>query len=443
MPEPLLPPLAIGGLVHHRAGVDALETFRFPDETEALVEAGLRFGGALLLQTCNRVELLVQGTGAELKAYLGDSGRSGFSLAEGDDAVRHLLEVACGIDSMIMGEDQILGQLRRALVLSREAGVLSPLLDECVNAAVHLGVDARQRTEINRGAVSIGSAAVQLAEDLLGSLDGRHILVVGSGEMGMLVTQALAARDLTAIYVANRTHGRAIELARKIGGKAVHLDELRRYLILSDVVISCTSAPHPVLKVDELKEVMKGRCWPLEGKPRPLILVDIAQPRDVEEGAERVAGIHLCTIDSLRLISERNMETRRGEADRVRELIEEELGRCVRLLNRTAADAPLASLHTWAEQVRERERDRALKRLGSADPRTLEVVDDLSRVLARRLLADATLAVRLAAEAGRVDEADRLVRAITGASPPAPAPKPIPDETLIPTGDDLCIPKSA
>ena len=442
MAEPLVPPLAIGGLVHHCAGVDALEVFRFPEEVAALEWAGRRFGGALLLQTCNRVELLVPGTGAELEAFLNESGRSGFTIAEGDAAVRHLLEVACGIDSMIMGEDQILGQLRRALALSREVGTLSPLVEICVNTAIHLGVEARQRTEINRGAVSIGSAAVQLAEDLLGSLEGRHILVIGSGEIGMLVTQALAARDLTAIYVANRTHGRAVELARKIGGKAVHLEELRRYLILSDVVISCTSAPHPVLKVDDLKEVMRGRCWPLEGVPRPLILIDIAQPRDVEEGADRVAGIHLCTIDSLRLISEKNMETRRNEADRVRELIEIELGRCLRRLNRTAADIPLARLHIWAEQVRERELDRALKRLGNVDPRTCEVIEDLSRVLSARLLVEATLAVQRAAETGAIDSANQLVHAITGTATTSIA-EASPTKTPNPSGDDACIPKSA
>ncbi|MEN6516703.1 MAG: glutamyl-tRNA reductase [Methanospirillum sp.] len=443
MPEPLVHALAIGGLVHHEADVGALEAFRFPDEAALLADARAVFGGALLLQTCNRVELLVPGTGPELSAYLHASGRTGFVLREGDDTVRHLLEVACGLDSMIMGEDQILGQLRQALVLSRTADALSPLIEECVNAAVHLGVEARTRTEINRGAVSIGSAAVQLAEDLLGSLDGRHILVVGSGEMGMLVTQALAARDLTAIYVANRTHGRAIELARKIGGKAVRLDELRRYLILSDVVISCTSAPHPVLKVETLKEVMRGRCWPLEGAPRPLILIDIAQPRDVEEGAERIAGVHLCTIDNLRAISEQNMETRRCEAERVRGMIEDELGRCVRLLNRQAAGNGLALLHSWAERIRVRERDRALKRLGKADERTCEVVDDLSRVLARRLLADATLAVRAEAEAGRIEGADALVRAITGEAPtPAAgvAPPPTYQQT---TGDEACTPKNA
>lgn len=442
MPESLVHALAIGGLVHHEADVEALEAFRFSDEATLLADARAVFGGALLLQTCNRVELLVPGTGPELAAYLHASSRADFTLREGGDAVRHLLEVACGLDSMIMGEDQILGQLRQALVLSRDANALSPLIEECVNAAVHLGVEARTRTEINRGAVSIGSAAVQLAEDLIGSLDGRHILVVGSGEMGMLVTQALAARDLTAIYVANRTHGRAIELARKIGGKAVRLDELRRYLILSDVVISCTSAPHPVLKVETLKEVMRGRCWPLEGAPRPLILIDIAQPRDVEEGAEAIAGVHLCTIDSLRAISEQNMETRRCEAERVRAMIEEELGRCVRLLNRQAAGDGLGLLHSWAERIRVRERDRALKRLAKADEHTCEVVDDLSRVLARRLLADATLAVRAEAEAGRIEEADTLVRAIIGANSAPASDIATPPQPQI-TGDEACTPKNA
>jgi glutamyl-tRNA reductase len=441
MADRLIPTFAIGGLVHHQASVDALEAFRFADEAALLASAGQSFEGALLLQTCNRVELLVQGTGEQLTGFLHDTGRTDFSLNTGSDAIRHLLEVACGIDSMIVGEDQILGQLRKALVLAGDAGTSSPLLEECVNTAIHVGVEARRRTEINRGAVSIGSAAVQLAEDLIGSLEGKHILVIGSGEMGMLVAQALAARELTAIYVANRTHGRAVELARKIGGRAVHLDEVRRYLILSDVVISCTSAPHPVLKVDALKEVMRGRCWPLEGVPRPLILIDIAQPRDVEEGADRIVGIHLCTIDSLREISERNMKNREEEAARVRNLIEEELERCVRLLNRKTADDRLALLHSWADRIRERERDRALKRLGPTDPRTSEIVDDLTRVLARKLLADVTLAVRAEAEAGRTAAADQLVGAITGERR-HPANAGEQTNGHLP-GDDTCIQKNA
>ena len=155
-----------------------------------------------------------------------------------------------------------------------------------------------------------------------------------------------------------------------------------------------------------------------------------------------MAGIHLCTIDSLRLISEKNMETRRNEADRVRELIEIELGRCLRRLNRTAADIPLARLHIWAEQVRERELDRALKRLGNVDPRTCEVIEDLSRVLSARLLVEATLAVRRAAETGAIDSANQLVHAITGTATTSIA-EASPTKTPNPSGDDACIPKSA
>jgi glutamyl-tRNA reductase len=195
------------------------------------------------------------------------------------------------------------------------------------------------------------------------------------------------------------------------------------------------------MKVDMLKEVMRGRCWPLEGAPRPLILIDIAQPRDVEEGAEKVAGIHLCTIDSLRAISEQNIETRRCEAERVRRLIDEELGRCVRLLNRRCAEHGLGLLHSWAERIRVRERDRALKRLGQTDERTREIVDDLSRVLARRLLADATLAVRAEAEAGRLEEADALVRAIAGADPGG-SPSARTHLPQQPPGDEACSPKN-
>ena len=237
---------------------------------------------------------------------------------EGKEAFHHLFTLASGIDSMIIGEDQILGQLRKSLADAQEAGTSSNLLEFCINKAVHVGVEVRKRTTINRGAVSVGSAAVLLAESQIGSLEGKHILVVGSGEMGLLVAQALAAKNLTAMYVANRTYGRAVILADKIGGKAVRLSELYHYITLSDVVISCTSAPHPIIHKKELAHAMKDRCWPIEGHPRPLILIDIAQPRDVEEGAGTVDGVRLFSIDNLRSINEQTMSTRKAEAERAR-----------------------------------------------------------------------------------------------------------------------------
>jgi len=406
-------PVAIAGLNHHTAEVKVLESFRFPDEKAFLHSAREHFRGVVLLQTCNRGEVLVNGEAEALKEFLNEQGREGFSLLEGRDALRHLLQVASGIDSMIVGEDQIIGQLKSALALAQEAEACNNILELSINKAVHVGVEVRRRTQINRGAVSVGSAAVQLAEEQIGSLDSKHILVIGSGELGMLVAQALAAKKLTAIYVANRTHERAVWLAEKIGGKAVRFDELNRYLTLSDVVISCTSAPHPIIRGKDLEEVMKGRCWPLDGHPRPLVLIDIAQPRDVEEGAAGIDGVSLFTIDSLRGINDITMKSRKSEADKAAAFIEEELDQFVRLLNRKAADDTLAIVHTWAEAIRVRERDRAIGRLGAKDERTREVLDDLTRVLTNKLLSDATLAIRSKAEAGDLDTAEELARAIT------------------------------
>jgi glutamyl-tRNA reductase len=406
-------PIAIAGVSHHTANVATIEAFRFDGEPEFLRKAGQRFSAVLLLQTCNRVEVIVEGDVDALKEFLAEQGRKDFFVHEGKGGLRHLFALASGIDSMIVGEDQIIGQLKKTVADAQEAGTVSSFLEHCVNKAVHVGVEVRKRTLINRGAVSIGSAAVQLAEAEIGSLEGKHILVVGSGEMVLLVAQALAEKHLTAMYVANRTYGRAVILAKKIGGKAVRLSELYHYITLSDVVISCTSAPHPIIHTGDLKKAMKDRCWPVEGHPRPLILVDIAQPRDVEEGADEVDGVRLFTIDSLRTINEQTMSTRKAEAERAHAFVEAELEIFLRHLNRRSADDVLASLHTWAEAIRIRERDRALSRLGTADPKIAEVVDDLTRVLSRKILTDATFSVRASAEEGDLQSAESLVKAIT------------------------------
>lgn len=417
MPEPFTTPLALAGINHHTADIATLEAFRFPDEAAFLREARDRFRGAFLLQTCNRVEVLVQGDGRSLEGFLQEQGRSGFAVLEGDAVPRHLLELAAGIDSLVVGEDQILGQLKRALAAAEEAGACNNVIGLCVNKAVHVGVRVRRQTQINRGAVSIGSAAVTLAEKLLGTLRDRHILVVGSGEMGVLVAQALSAKGLTAIYVANRTYDRAVMLADKIGGRAVNFKDLYRYIALSDVVISCTAAPHPVIRTEEIREVMEERLWPLDKHPRHLILIDIAQPRDVEDEVRSIEGVHLFTIDDLRSINDAAMDSRRSEADRAREIIDEELDHFTRLLRRTAADETLALLYTWAESVRSRERDRALARLGEKDGRTAEIIDDLTRALTKKLLSDATASIRACAECGDITAAEALMRAITRGEP--------------------------
>ncbi len=405
-------PLALASLNHHNADIVVLEEFRFEDEEVFLRETRERFKGVILLQTCNRVEVLVQGNAADLEEYLAELGRTGYQLFEGADVLRHLLEMAAGLDSMIVGEDQILGQLKQALAASMEAGTCSRILEQCITKAVHVGVQVRRRTNINKGAVSIGSAAVELAESMIGSLDNRHILVIGSGEIGSLVAKALAARDLTAIYVANRTYSQAVALAKKIDGRAVDFADLYHYITLSDVVISCTAAPHAIIRHERLREAISESRWPHE-EPHPLVLIDIAQPRDIEEEVKTIEGVHLYTIDNLRTVSEFNLNTRLNEADRAREYIGDELEHFTRLLKRTASDETVGALYNWAEGIRVRERDRALGRLGTDDERTRQIVDDLTRVLVKKLLSDATVSVRSCAEYGDLEAADSFVNALT------------------------------
>jgi glutamyl-tRNA reductase (EC 1.2.1.70) len=418
-------PFTIAVLSHHDADVAALEASRYPDERAFLERARQQFKGVVLLQTCNRVEILVQGEPRALIDFLAETGRDTFSVLENGEALCHLLELASGMDSLIVGEDQIIGQMKKAVLAAEEMGTLSPLLRICLDKAIHTGIQVRRKTAINRGAVSIGSAAVSLAEQLLGSLEKRHILVVGTGEMGMLVTKALAAKGLSAIYLANRTFERAAALAEKTGGKAVNLKELYHYITLSDVVISCTSAPHPIIHCEPLMKAMEGRKWPLEAHPQPLIVIDIAQPRDVEEGAEAIDGVRLYTVDNLREISENNIQARRKEMEQARELLKDELDHCIRLLKRASVDDILAGLYTWAEAIRLREKDRALHRMGTTDPRMESILDDLTHTLVKKLFSDTTFSIRSYAERGEIDQAHSLVQAITRGeaadSPPPPA----------------------
>jgi len=411
----LFTPIACAGISHHSADVQVLETFRYDDEPAFLLSARERFKGVVLLQTCNRIEIFVQGTGDELNTFLEESGREGYTICEGTAVLRHLLELAAGMDSMIMGEDQILGQLKKCLALSQENGTCSPLIELCVTKAAHAGVEVRKKTQINKGAVSIGSAAVQLAEGMLGSLSGKHILVVGAGEMGKLVTQALAAKNLTAIYVTNRSFDRALELAEEIDGKAVKFDELYNYIALSDVIITCTAAPHQVIKCEPLCGALERRQWPQDEEPRPLIVIDIAQPRDVEECVCEIEGLQLYTIDDLRSVSEENHNARRREAEAAGEILDEEIEQFISLVNRTQANNMLARLYTWAEAIRMRERDRALSRIGNGnDEEALrEIIDDLTRVLSKKLLTDVTFSVRSSAECGELEGAESLVKALT------------------------------
>ncbi|MBQ2771554.1 MAG: glutamyl-tRNA reductase [Methanocorpusculum sp.] len=386
---------------------------RIFDETEFYKTAS---SPALLLQTCNRIEILSRKSGDALSAFLESQGKEGFTILEGEDVLLHLLELASGTKSLIVGEDQILGQMKKALLTAEEAGCVDDVISACITAAVRFGVLVRQKTAINRGAVSVGSAAVLLAEEEIGGLDGRNILVVGGGETGKLVARALSEKDIKAIYVANRSYETAAALAAEIGGRAMRLDQMYSCLAEADVVISCTSAPHEIIRAEPISKIMEKRLWPLDDAPRKLLMIDIASPPDIEYACADISGVSLYTIDDLKGISKRNLASRKKEIRTAEELIREYLPEYIRIIKRTAAGDVLSELYSWAEDIRSREAEKALRaiRNGSDIEETLE---KFSLSLTKKLLDDTSCAVRRFAEESRIDKAKSLVTTITARKP--------------------------
>jgi glutamyl-tRNA reductase len=363
----------------------------------------------VILKTCNRAEIYVV-------SEKGSSVLFNFSKAIGvetrivdfhdhDESLNHLLQLSCGLESMIVGEDQILGQIRDAYNLAVKKKTIGRVLDTAFTKAIQVGKRARTETRINEGSVSIGSAAVELAEDCLGGLDGKSIMVVGVGEIGVLVARALADKNLEGIYISNRTHEKAKELAYELGGEAILFDDVTKYLETADVVISATGAPHYVITKNTVEEVMQKRAG------KPLFMVDIANPRDIEETIEELDGVTLCNIDNLRVVSEKTLKMRNEEAKKVIEIVNEELILLGKQYKRQKADNIIAALYRNVYDIREEEKQKAVSKfrvkhtIGEFEETILE---NLTHSIANQILAEPTKILRNAAE---LDD-DELLEAV-------------------------------
>jgi glutamyl-tRNA reductase len=381
---------------HHRASIEHIELARFKDPDAALNRLLLTGADeAMILQTCNRVEVYAVSEDADvLKKFAVAEGMVSLDFKCGDAALLHLLRLACGLDSMIIGEDQILGQLKSAYLLSEKKGAIGNVLSTAVLKAIDAGRRARMETRINKGSVSIGSAAVELAEALVGDLKDRAILVVGAGEMGTLVANGLAQKNLKGIYVANRTFEQAQKLASDLGGTAVRLDDICNYMGIADVLICATAAPHLIIT----KKMVEAGL-----RDRHLVVIDITNPRNVEDTVSQVPGVLLHNIDSLRRINEANLERRRAEVTQVERIIEDELARIKKTYNRQRADSLIGDLYLQADELRHAELERAVSRLarhGGLNDAQKGILSEFSRSLTSKMLAVPTRKLRLAAEKG-------------------------------------------
>ncbi|MCL2863239.1 MAG: glutamyl-tRNA reductase [Methanimicrococcus sp.] len=398
---------------HKKATVAEMECV-WPLSTEELLEKlheSEAVEECVILKTCNRAEIYVvseKGSSVlfNFSKKIGAESRI-VDFHNHEESLDHLLRLTCGLESMIMGEDQILGQIRDAYNLAVKKKTIGRVLDTAFTKAIQVGKRARTETRINEGSVSIGSAAVELAEDCLGGLDGKTIMVVGVGEIGVLVARALADKNLEGIYISNRTYAKAKELAYELGGEAIHFDDFPNYLMTADVVISATGAPHCVISKKTVEEAIPFR----NGKP--LFMVDIANPRDIEETVRELNDVTLCNIDNLRVVSEKTLKMRNEEAKKVIEIINEELILLSKQYKRQKADDIIAELYRNVYDIREEEKMKAVHKLrvkhtiGEFEETVLE---NLTHSIANQILAEPTKVLRNAAESGDDELLDAVAR---------------------------------
>lgn len=380
------------GVNHETAPVAIRERLAISsDQTPATLQRlSPLIGEVAVVSTCNRTEFYAvdpQRAAPVLTALFYEISQAApgslddaLYLREGQDAAEHLMRVACGLDSMILGEPQILGQVRDALQWARDAGTLGPVLDALFRAALNVGKEARSSTDISRGAVSVSHAAVEFARERLGGLNGKSILVIGAGDTGALVARNLRSHGAGQIMIANRGYERSAELAGMLGVQAVRFERLMQSLSVVDIVISCTGAPHTVVSRETLEMALARRPG------RKLMVMDIAMPRDIAPDAADLAGLSLYDLDDLNTRIAINDEARREAALAVSRMVDHHVGEFLAWQSGHMAGGTIRALREQAESVRSSELERSLRKMPDLTDRERELVDILTKSIVNKIL---------------------------------------------------------
>ena len=330
------------------------------------------------ISTCNRKEYYINNSFIPEDEDMLSHENQSIIIEYGQSAVMHLLRMTSGLESMIVGEDQILGQVKDAKHKAVKNHHCGKALDAVFTKAIHVGQVVRNRTNINKGAVSIGSAAIDLAEKHMGSLDEKSVLVIGAGKMGRLVAKALAEKDLHAIFVANRTYYVAVKLAEDLGGEAILFNDLEEYLANADLVISATSAPHAI--------ITKERLLGIDMDYEDVMMVDIANPRDISDDV-RELGVKSFNIDDLREIADENTKLRIKEFGEAENIINDEFILLKESFKIMEVDEILGNLRASMEEIRQRETQKAISKLSDVDGST-KVLNNLTNSLVNKIFFD-------------------------------------------------------
>jgi glutamyl-tRNA reductase len=387
--------LVVTGLSHHTAPVEVRERLAFeeknlPDALDRLKHRPGMIEG-MILSTCNRVEVAVtadgQGDAEEsVDRFLAEARSvepawvSPYLYHYNDkDAIRHLFRVASSLDSMVVGEPQILGQLKSAYSLAKECGTLSGFLDQVVTRAFNVAKRVRTETEIGSSAVSVSYAAVELARDIFGTLQGKRVLLVGAGKMAESAARHLRRAGAGDLFVTNRTRSRADLLAEEFSGQAVGYEDFFSVLPEIDIVIASSAAPHYVLTTGAMREVISRR------RNRPMFLIDIAVPRNIEPAVNELEGVFVYDIDDLGRVVNSNLQARKNVAEQAEEIIDEEVQRMLLRLKTREVAPTIVDLQEHLEQVRTGEIERLRSRLGPLTPQQEEAIEAITRGIVNKI----------------------------------------------------------
>jgi glutamyl-tRNA reductase len=387
--------LLITGVSHKTAPVEVREGLAFPEATapEALADLRARDGveEALILSTCNRVEIAVAAADGYDPRTIVDAFLTGWKAIglkgwepylyryEGRDAIHHLFRVACSLDSMVVGEPQILGQLKAAYAAARERGALSGTLDGLLTRSFGVAKRVRSETGIGQMAVSVSYAAVELARKIFGSLSHRVVMIAGAGKMSELAARHLRRSGATEVLVTNRTHERAVEMARLFEGTAVDYTQFTATLPKADILIASSGAPHYILRKEDMQRVIAAR------RNRPMFLIDIAVPRNIDPAVNEIDNVFLYDIDDLQEVVNANLRERKKEADRAEALVEEEVDRTMARLKAAEVTPTIVGLQEQLEQIRTGEMDKVRRRYGPFTPQQEEALEALTRGIVNKI----------------------------------------------------------
>ncbi len=409
--------LQLIGVNHKTAPVEvrerlALPESRLPEACKKLLEhPGIEEG--LILSTCNRVELLARtkNGSADLRSFVqnyfqvdpADFDQHFYEYRE-QEVVRHLFRVTSSLDSMVVGEPQILGQVKEAYALARAVGAVQSQLDSLLTRAFAVAKRVRTETAVGSSSVSIASVAVELAKKIFGSLHGKHVFLVGAGKMSELAARHLLAHGAASIFVSNRTYDRAVTLASKFNGQVIPFDKLYDTCDKADIVITSTGAPHAIFRREHAERFLARR------RNRPMFFIDIAVPRDVDAEVNKVDGIFVYDIDDLQQAVTAHVADRRKEAERAEAIISFEVDRFQARVQGLDVVPTIVSLQDHLETIRQAEIDRVRGRLGKLDPDQELAVEALTKGIISKIMHTPITTLKTAARDPEATTVIDLVR---------------------------------